>query len=232
MFRTITAFSKINRLSKVHPVEKILLSIVPIILIGYTRHYYSIAINIILFLILHIVFKSPRKIVVKFTLAAAGFALISSVTFIFDYGISFCTLIILKTLSSGISLSYLVLTTPLDDVLYFTSRIQSLRDICDITKNMERFLIIIEDEYIILNNSIKSRNGFSDISLKIRNTGKMAGLLFVNTMRKWDDIRDGIDSRCYRGSMPYLKKEFNFSYTRISCIIVYLGILGYAVFFM
>lgn len=137
MFRTITAFSKINRLSIVHPLEKILLSIMPIILIGFTRSYYSIGLNIIVFLVLHIVFKSPRKIVIEFTLAAAGFALVSSIAFMFDYGISFCTLIILKTLSSGISLSYLVLTTPLDDVLYLISKNESLRDLCN-SKNRNK----------------------------------------------------------------------------------------------
>ena len=66
--------------------------------------------------------------------------------------------------------------------------------------------------------SMKSRGGFGTFSSKIKDTGKLAALLFVNTMERWKSIKEGINSRCYIGYMPYLgktfilsKKKFNFS---------------------
>ncbi|MBZ9606799.1 energy-coupling factor transporter transmembrane protein EcfT [Clostridium estertheticum] len=71
--------------------------------------------------------------------------------------------------------------------------------------------MLIEDEYVVLYNAIKSRNGFSSLSLKIKNTGKMAGLQFVNTMKRWQDIKNAINTRCYRGNMSYLQKKIDYS---------------------
>ena len=117
---------------------------------------------------------------------------------------------------------FFALTTPIDDVLDVMAKNTWLKDICDIAKTMERFLVVINDEYLILNNSIKCRGGFDGFKLKIRNTGKMAGLLFVNTMHRWKNIKDGIDSRGYRGYMPYLEKDFDFSYLRFGGICIYI----------
>jgi cobalt/nickel transport system permease protein len=183
-----------------------------------------------MFTILHLRCKNQFNIVMKFTALASSFPLLSSITFVFDYGLRYCLVIMLKTLSGGICLSYLALSTPMDDILYFVSRIKGLRDVCDIAKHMERFLIVIEDEYIIMYNAMKLRAGFDSLTFKIKNTGKLAGLLFVNTMKRWEDIKNGINSRCYTGSMPYLNREFEFSFTRMSFIVFYNIFIGFLVY--
>ena len=227
MFRLVSILSKNSKIVHIHPIEKILLAVIPIILMGYSNSIYPLILNILVFSILHVVCKNPFKIVWKFTLAAAAFASISSITLIFDYGWYYCFVLVLRTLSSGVCLSYLALTTPMDDILYFCSKNTYLRDISDIAKSMERFIMLIEDEYVVLYNAIKSRNGFSSLSLKIRNTGKMAGLLFVNTMKRWEDIKNAINTRCYRGDMSYLQKEFDYSIARMLLILLYNGCLLY-----
>lgn len=221
MFRIITALSKTSKLANIHPIEKIMLTIVSIVIVGFSKSMIPLFVNICFFMLLHLKVKNNLKIVIKFTAGAAGFAMLSSITFIFNYSLSYSAIIILKTISGGSALSFLALTTPLDDILYFVSRCNSLRDVCDITKNMERFLVLIEDEYIIMYNSMKCRGGFDSFSLKIKNTGKLAALLFKNTMERWTDIKNGINSRGYRGYMPYLKREFTFSTWRLSAILVY-----------
>lgn len=227
MFKLISILSKNSRIAHIHPIEKILLAVIPIILMGFSNSIYPLIFNILVFSILHVACRSPFKIVWKFTLAAAAFASISSITLIFDYGWYYCVVLVLRTLSSGICLSYLALTTPMDDILFLVSKNKYLRDISDIAKSMERFIMLIEDEYITLYKAIKSRNGFSSFSLKIRNTGKMAGLLFVNTMKRWQDIKDAINTRCYRGNMSYLQKEFDFSLVRMALVLFYNSCLLY-----
>lgn len=230
MLRLIMALSRTSRIAYVHPVEKVLLSILPIIIMGFTYRSIPIIINIIIFILLHVLCKNNRNVVIKFALEIAVFAAISSITFVLDYGISYCGVIILKSLSAGLCLSFFVLTTPIDDVLGIMAKNKWLKDICDIAKTMERFLVIINDEYSILYNSIRSRGGFDNFKLKIRNTGKMAGLLFVNTMHRWSSIKDGIDSRGYRGYIPYLREEFNFSYLRMASVCIYVFSLALLVY--
>lgn len=222
MLKLIMALSRINKISKIHPVEKILLSIFPIIVIGFCQRAIPIIGNIIVFIILHLICENNKKIVVKFTLGITIFAAISSITFIFDYGLNYSVIILLKSLSAGLCLSFFSLTTAIDDVLLILSKNNYLRDICDIAKSMERFILLIDEEWRILYNSIKSRGGFDGVKLKIENTGKMTGLLFINTMHRWKNIKDGIDSRGYKGYMPYLNKDFNFSYLRFGGICIYL----------
>ena len=230
MFKLISILSKNSKIAHIHPTEKILLSVMPIILMGFSNSIYLLIFNILVFSILHVVCGNPIKIVWKFTLAAAAFASVSSITLIFDYGWYYCIVLVIRTLSSGVCLAYLALSTPMDDILYLVSKNTYLRDISDIAKGMERFIMLIEDEYVTLYNAIKSRNGFCSFSLKIRNTGKMAGLLFVNTMKRWQDIKDAINTRCYRGNMSYLQKEFNFSWLRMVLILFYNGCLLYFIF--
>lgn len=222
MLRLIMTLSRTSRIASIHPVEKVFLSILPIIIIGFTYRSTPIIINITIFILLHILCKNNKNVVIKFALEIAVFAAISSITFVLDYGISYCGVIILKSLSAGLCLSFFALTTPIDDVLNIMAKNKWLKDMCDIAKTMERFLVVINDEYLILYNSIKSRGGFDSFKLKIKNTGKMAGLLFVNTMHRWKSIKDGIDSRGYRGYMPYLVKNFSFSYLRMGSICLYI----------
>ncbi|MBC2580769.1 cobalt ABC transporter permease [Clostridium sp. DJ247] len=224
------ALSKISKVSKVHPVEKIILSIFPIVVIGFSHKAFPIILNIIVFILLHVLCENNRKVVVKFTFEIAAFAAFSSITFVFDYGINYCFIILLKSLSAALCLSFFSLTTPIDDALFIFSKYHWLKDICDIAKSMERFLVIIDEEYGILYNSIKARGGFDGVKLKIRNTGKMAGLLFVNTMNRWKCIKDGLDSRGYRGYTPYLTKEFNFSMLRFMAVCIYIVLLGSLIF--
>lgn len=221
MLRLIIALSKTSKLSNIHPIEKTLLALGPIIIGGFALKPVPLILNILTFILIHIICRNPIRIVIKFMLATTLFALFSSITFVFDYGIEYCTIILLKSMSGGIGLAFMALSTPIDDILYLGSKHRALRDVCDIAKSMERFLILIEDEYITLFRSIKSRKGFDTFSLKVKNTGKMAGLLFINTIRRWTEIRDGINSRCYRGYMPYMEKEFDFSVKRLSCILIY-----------
>jgi cobalt/nickel transport system permease protein len=166
MYRTILAFAKKSKLNNIHPVEKIVLSIFPIIILGFFNNITTTALNILFFTIIHIYFKNPGKVVLKFTLGIAAFSSISCITFIFDYGLYYCFAIVLKSISGGLGLAFLVLTTPLDDMLYLFSKSELLRDVCDIVKSMERFLVLIEDEYSLLYRGMKARGGFDSYRKK------------------------------------------------------------------
>ncbi len=230
MVKLIISLAKLNKISHYHPVEKLMISIIPIIIIGFCNTTFPIIVNILAFLILHVICENNKKVVTKYILAVAAFTSFSSLTLVFDYGIKYILIVFLRGLSSGFCLSFLALTTPIDDILFILSKNSWLKDMCDIAKTMERFLIVIYDEYYILYKSMKSRGGFQGINHRIINTGKMAGLLFLNTMKRWKDIKESIESRGYRGYIPYLSKGFNLSGLRIFGICSYIISLGFSVY--
>lgn len=221
MLKLITALAKTSKMSKVHPVEKLFICFVPIIIMGFVKNPLIVLLNIVLILILHFWSENNMRVVLKFTIEITLFAAISLIFTIFDYGMNYCIVILLKSINAGLCLSYFSLTTPIDDVLYSLSKIDCIKDICDIAKSMERFIILVDDERIIIYNSIKSRGGFNGFPQKISSTGKMAGLLFVNTMKRWENIKEGLESRGYNGYMPYMTKEFSLSVGRIFLILSY-----------
>lgn len=225
MLKLVIALSKRNKLTYIHPLEKIFMTIVPIIIMGFIYNPMVIFGNIMMFFLMHIIIKNNMKIVANFAFKIAAFAAFSSLTFVFDYGLKYVYVIILKCLFSGLSLSFFTLTTPIEHILYYFSKNKWLTDICDIAKSMERFLMILDDEYNIMHNAMKSRGGFDGFSSKIKSTGKIAALLFVNTMERWKNIKDGLDSRCYKGYTPYIAIDFNFSYKRFIFICIYNFIL-------
>lgn len=221
MLRLIIAYANLSIKKHINPLEKLMLCILPIIILSYSKSFIPLLLNIMLFLILHIRAKNPLVMVFKFTFAVFLFAAFSSITFIFDYGLKHSMLIWLKTINGGLCASYLSLTTPMEHIFYVLSRKESLRDICDIAKSMERFIILLQEEYYIMNNAMKSRGGFSSFKLKVINSGKLAALLFMNTMHRWKEIKDGINSRAYKGSMNYSNIEFDFSIHRVFLMILY-----------
>lgn len=221
MFRIVTAYAKNNKFSKIHPLEKALLCILPAFIIGFSSNFMLPAINIVMFLILHIIADNPLKLVFKLIGGVFLFTVFSSITFAFDYGIAYCLLVLVKCISGVCSLTFLMMTTPLDDFLNIFSRYEGLREICDIVKSMERFLILIEDEFLILNNSMKSRGGYDSFSLRVKNLSRVAGLLFINTLERWKEIRNALESRCYSGSTSYFYKSFSISKKRKYAICIY-----------
>lgn len=232
MLKLIMALSKRSKLTYRHPIEKVIISIMPIIIIGFTKNPIIIIGNIIFFVIIHKLAENNMKVVLKFASHIAAFAAFSSLTFIFDYGIKYVSIILLKSVSAGLCLSFLSLTTPIDQLLYIISKNEYLKDMCDIAKSMERFLVLINEEYNIMYLSMKSRGGFGSFSAKIKDTGKLAALLFVNTMERWKSIKEGINSRCYRGYMPYFGEDLILSRKNLilACLYNLLLIISIVLF--
>lgn len=232
MLRIIDAFSRVSRLRAMHPMEKLLLCILPVIILNFSKDALPLLLNIGFLLILNIIIKNPMKYVVKFSAAIVGFSILSSIPLYFDYGISYCSIVLLKALSGALSISMLSFTTPVEDILLVFSRYKSLRNLCDIIKSMKRFLFILEEEYVHHQRAMKCRAVSEGLSSRIRSSGKTVSLLFISTMRKWEDIKNAINSRGYRGHMSYIAEEYSFSKRRLVYVVFYNLIIALAVAFM
>lgn len=225
MLKTIIAYSKINKENHRHPFEKLCLCIFPMIILGFSNEPIPILMNIIIFFLLHIKANTPKNIVIKFNLTIISFSLLSSITFIFVYDFNYILVLILKSFSGGMCISYLTLTTPLDHTLSLLYKNNFLKDICDIAKIMEMYILLLNDEAVTIYNAMSCRHGFHNFKSKIINMSKLAGLLFLNTLRRWPDIKDSLHNRLYSGHHYYKNYNFKLSYKYLFCIITYNALL-------
>lgn len=222
MLRQIAAYATESRIASVHPLQKAALFLLPVVLLSFSKESiipaaYALAAT----LIMHISFRSPLFLVVKLAAGMLVFSLLTSLAMLYDFGAWFVAVLVLKNVAGMLSILLFSLHTPMDDLLCSLSRCGLLRDMCDIAKSTLRFLVLIEDELQMMTLAAKSRSGFGSFKRNISTTGKIAGLLFVNTMERWKDIKCATDSRCYRGVIPYAQKNFQFSIALLLLAAVY-----------
>lgn len=227
MIKEINLYAKNSKGKLIHPLEKLILITIALVFNGYTKNINFLILNIILFSFLSYILRNPIKIVFKFMCISILFFIMSSITLIFTYSIYEISIIFLRVLSGSIIISYLSLTTPLDDIIYVFYKIPIFKDLSDIAKSMERFLILIEDDFQITYKAIKSRGGFNGFKRGINDFGTMCGVVLKNLFHKWRDIDLGLNNRCYTGNVSYIGIEFNLSRIRIGLIAIYfiLGII-------
>ena len=224
MIREINLHARINKNNSIHPLEKLMITLISLILCSYTVNIYIICINILLISVLVLRAEIPLVIVKKFLMIGLTFSLISIIPILFIGNNTSIVIIVLRTLNGAMTISLLSLTTPLDHIIALISKSEFLRDIGDIAKSMERFLILIEDDFNIIFKAVKSRGGFNGYKKSIRDFGYVCSLVIKNLFSSWKEIKDGLNTRCYNGRHNY-SFEFSINTLRVISIIIY-GIIS------
>lgn len=220
MLRQVKQYAAINRLIKVHPLEKIIFCFISLIMCSNTEKKLLILMNIGVFLYLSILNKNPYKIVCKFIIIAMTFTLISSVTLALNKDYLIIPLVFLRTLNGSITISYLALTTPMNHIVMLLSKNKYTKDIGEIANSMESFLLLIEDDFIVTMKAMKVRGAFWSYKEGIINLGKAIGVVFRNLMRRWSELSEGLKNRCYIGRHNFTN-DFKFNILNITIIVIY-----------
>ena len=222
MIREINLYSASSKYGNIHPVEKLLVVLVSLIGCSYTENKCIILGNIILFSLLNILAKNPFKVVKKFISIVGTFFLFTAITLLWEGNtISYILLLVLRVINGAISISFLALTTPINHIVALMSKFDSIRDVADIIKSMERFLMLVEDDCEITFKAMKSRAGFSGFKKSVKDFGNGLGIIFRNVMIRWKDINLSLKNRCYCGKHSYCN-NFTLSKKRISMIAIYV----------
>ena len=221
MLREVYLYSKTGFGSKYHPGEKLLLGVIPLIIIGTKNSFALLTAYLIYFVILDLLFKVPYKMIIKFLILSVGFTALSIIGLMFSgYDFIYILRLFYKTIIGAFAISFIALTTDLDSILYLVSRFDYLKDVCDIAKSMERFLFLVEDEFVIVKNAVLSRDCSKKYKDRLKNFGKIAGCTFKNTIFRWRDIKNALDTRCYNGNINYSKLSSKFSWVRVFIVII------------
>lgn len=220
MIKLISLYALNSNYAKVHPLEKILLVFISLISCSYTENIYLILLNIIFFIILSIIAKNPFNIINKFLTIVIIFSIFTTITLIFTYDIKYIVLILLRGINGGLTISFLALTTPLNHIVYLMSKNNLTREIGDIAKSMETFILVIEKDFEITFKAMKSRGGFSGFRKSMNDFAKVCSIVMKNLFFRWKEISEGLKNRCYKGKYNY-SYNFNFSKKRGLLILLY-----------
>lgn len=225
MLREISLFSLNSKYCYIHPLEKLGIVLISLISCSYTNNQYMILGNIVFFIILNIIAKNPFTVIKRFIGITSTFFIFTAITLLWQRTpIEYIILLALRVLNGAFSIAFLSLTTPINHLVYLFSRSEVLRDIGDIIKSMERFLIIIEDDFSLTFRAIKSRGGFGSFKSRIKDFGIGCGIVFKNLINRWKDINMSMKNRCYSGRYNY-SYCFKVSKIQVIGIIIYVFIV-------
>ncbi|CDF57282.1 energy-coupling factor transporter transmembrane component T family protein [Thermobrachium celere] len=224
MLKSVDMYSRNSSARYIHPVEKFIFCVFSIVIISSCENIKVMFLNLIFMILLHLYFKTPKKLVFKYILGIIVFSIVSGAVYSFEMGIDFFRVILLRSFLSSLILTLFIFTTPIDDILGCLKRVSILKDTAEIMEMMFRFLFVLEDEMMLINKSMKSRCGFLGIKAKIEDTGRLSAVLFINTLKRYKEIKDALNTRCYIGRSSNLR-NFSFSFKRLALILIYLSFL-------
>ena len=136
------------------------------------------------------------------------------------YDFIYILTLLLRGINGALSIGFLALTTPINHIVYLMSKNKWTRDIGDIMKSMERFIIIIEEDFSTTFKAIKSRAGFCGFKNSVIDFGRTCGLVFKSLIFRWREINLSLKNRCYIGRHNYYY-QFESNRYRIDFIVAY-----------
>lgn len=230
MLREINLYSNNCKLLNVHPIEKILLITISLIGCSYTENVYIIAFNICLFIILSIAAKNPWSLIRKFIIISMIFSISTAITMIWqDQSIILVLLVIFRGINGAITLSFLSLTTPINQIVALISKYEGVRDVADIIKATERFIILLEDDFDLTFKAMRCRGGFGNFKKSLKDYGKAFGLILKNIFIRWEEMSLSLKNRCYRGRFNY-SANFEIDRKIIVQIMIYFLVFLLAIY--
>lgn len=220
MIREINMYAGINKMSNVHPAEKLLILLIPLLCCAYTEEYKVIMFNIIIVALLGFFSKTSGKMIRKFIYIAMVFAFGSIIPFIFEQRYSLVVLFLLRTINGAVAISIFALTTPINHLVYLMSKNNYLSEIADIAKSLETFLSILEEDFMVTLKAMRSRGEGLRYIDKLKSISKACGVVLKNLLYRWKEINEGLKNRCYIGKYHY-SYSFKINYKNYIFAIAY-----------
>ncbi|MPQ42919.1 CbiQ family ECF transporter T component [Clostridium tarantellae] len=218
MIREITLYALNSKFSNIHPLEKLSAVIISLILCSFVQNKYIIIFNSCLFIILNLIAKNPIKLISKFLIISCTFFIFTAITLaISDYSKEYIILLFLKGINGALTISFLALTTSINHIVWIANKGKYTRDVGDIAKGMETFLILIEKDFNNTIKALKSRGGFNGKINSIKDFGKLCSVVMKNLVFRWKEINLGLKNRCYIGRHNY---SYNFHINKKRCIYI------------
>ncbi|QAA35226.1 cobalt ECF transporter T component CbiQ [Clostridium manihotivorum] len=240
---SIDKLAYISALRNKSPIEKFLFSMITLIFcLGLNKPLISLLVLIFMSTILVNKGQLPLKTYIKLMLLPFTFLIIgvltiavnivdgSKASFIIFHlkSVSIgCTMDSLKTageiglkaLASVACLYFLILTTPVFEILIVLRKLKCPKLFVELMGLIYRFIFVILDRANMIFISQNSRLGYSNIRLGYNSLGKLVASLFISSYKKSQDVYMAMEARGYMGEINLIYDKQNTSYRNMLKIL-------------
>ena len=224
-----------NKMRHFHPLEKVVFAFATILLSVITdKMAVHLAIMAVMFSLLVFKAGTPVTVVVKLLLAPAGFLLAGGLSLAvivnvsadgmlaaltlgnFYLGVTATSLVLatgvlLRSLSAVSALYFLVLTTPMTDLLHVLQLLRVPAMVIELVMLIYRFIFVFIETAFSIYAAQSARLGFIDFRRSITSFGVLFANLWGKAFFKSQAMYNSLLSRGYEGELKVLSPEYKFS---------------------
>lgn len=128
----------------------------------------------------------------------------------------------LKAMGALSAMYFMALSTTAGELINVLRKAHIPKLIVELMNMIYRFIFILTDVQGRMKCAAVSRLGYIDFRTSCGSFGKIAGNLFILSLKKADTYYDAMISRCYDGEMLFLEEEKNVTAVQIAGMAMYL----------
>lgn len=128
--------------------------------------------------------------------------------------------LLFKALASISCLYFMILTTPVVDVIYFLEKIKLPKILTEIIGLVYRYIFVLVEVSQLIYVSQHSRLGYSNLKVSFNSAGKLISSLFLKSLKQADESFTSMEARCYNGEIRFIDSEYVYSDKNYVIIIV------------
>ena len=131
--------------------------------------------------------------------------------------------ILCRVFGCTVSLFFIVLTTPLSDLLSSMKRVGVPIELVDLMMIIYRYIFIVYDMAVEIIQAQKMRLGYSRPRESVNTFAMLCGTLFISSWNAGEGLVHAMDARCYNGEFPVLDQPEPVSMRSLLPVVIYLS---------
>lgn len=244
---SIDKFAYINRLRNTHPVEKFSFAVITLAitvashsLILPTLVFFVMSAAVLLAARIPVFFYGKLLLLPVFFLAAGAFSvavnaipeemIFSVVILEKKIGVSQASLhdtgrLFMKAMGSVSCLYFLILTVPVTEIINILKKIKVPVLFLELLMIVYKYIFILLETMNRIYVSQNSRLGYRNFKVSFRSLGKLVASIFAISLKKYEDMYNALESRCFTGNFHFYQRKYAHSKLNIGLIVLCEGIL-------
>ncbi|MCS3900935.1 cobalt ECF transporter T component CbiQ [Methanococcus voltae] len=127
---------------------------------------------------------------------------------------------------AGVSCTlFLALTTPITQLFTVLKDLKIPQSVIEITMLIYRYIFILIDEALMIENAQKTRFGYSGFKNSYKSMGILAGVMLLRSLDKGDNLYTTMCARGYDGNIHHFGEKQSIAKSQIFGIFLFEGII-------
>ncbi|MGB9792694.1 MAG: cobalt ECF transporter T component CbiQ [Thermacetogeniaceae bacterium] len=241
----IDQYAYINRLSGVHPLEKLVLSLATMLIcLAVSSPAFSLVVIICMAGMVTVAARIPVRFFLKLMLAPVIFLVVGVLTVAFVWtehpsgafwgwrlgqcyfgvtgqGLAAAGSLFLRSLAAVACLYFLSLTTPAVDLFSVLRSLRVPSLFVELMSLVYRYIFVLLDTADKIYVSQASRWGYASLRTSYVSLGQLISNLFTKASHNYRMLYQALNARCYAGELRVLENSYVFSWRNLALILLF-----------